>query len=281
MNIQIMKTYKESFQNVRSHKGEWMRVAYGPLLIWGLGALILVLAFLSSGQTFEMHKALTGGVVTQQEDSLFLTLAHIIYSITYFIAMTSLTINGYRYAILQEGGRSLITLNLNMRFVKIVLYYILVAILGGIFVGISAGLIFGVHLLLDNIAVDVILGILLGLFGFYLAFRITLYPVLISVDQSAPLSTSWRLMRGNVLRLLGLVILLTLTVLLIGVIGVLVLVLITALFSMVSPILGVLTLLLWLFFVVFWVLLIWAVMSKAMGLVFLELSNKGKKELKK
>lgn len=281
MKIQIKKTYNESFHNVRSHKKEWMRVAYGPFLIWALGALILGMAFVSGGHTAELHSMFTGDSVPPQESSAFLTLAHFIYSITYFISMLSLTINGFRYAALQEGGRSLITLNLNKRFVKIILYYLLVGILSALYLGISAGIIYGFHVLFDSIAVDVILGILLGFYGIYLVFRITLYPVLISLDQDEPLRTSWNLMRGNVWRFIGLMILIGLTILGIGIIGAIILGLITALFAMVSPMLGILTLVLWLLFAIFMVLFAWAVNSKAMALIFEELSKKGKKDLLK
>jgi hypothetical protein len=275
MNIQIMKIYNESFLDVRSHKREWVRVAYAPLLIWALGAILLTIAFVSSGNSFEIHKAFMGGDVIQQESlsTPFLTFAHIIYSITYFIALISLYINGYRYAILHEGGRSWITLNLNMRFVKMVLYSILISILGGIYVAIVAGVIIGAHALFESIGVDVLLGILFGLYGLYLMFRIVLYPVAISIDQSEALKTSWRLMKGNVLRLIGLFLLVTLTIMLIGIIGVIVLAVITGLLVFGGPMLALMSLILWVPFGIFMVLLGWAVNSKAMALVYQELSE--------
>lgn len=276
MNIQIMKIYKESFHDVRSHKKEWMRVASGPLLVWALGAILLGVAYMSGGHSVEMHKAFTGEVMVEQEGSAFLSFAQFVYGLTYFIAMTSLYINGYRYAILHEGGRSGITLNLNMRFVKMVLYTILFGILGGLYIAASAGIIFAAHVLVNSIAVDVILGIFLGMYAFYLMFRIVLFPVVISMDQNAPLKTSWSLMRSNALRYLGLSLLVMLTITLIGLLGAIVVGLLVTVLGMLSPILLIFSVMLGLLFAIFMVLLGWAVNSKVMGLVYQELSTKTK-----
>jgi len=102
--------------------------------------------------------------------------------------------------------------------------------------------------------------------------RISLYPAIISLDQSQPVFSSWRLLRGNILRFLGLIILIGLTILLIGIIGAVILGLITALFSAISPVLNILTVSLWLIFGLYMVILAWALNSKAMGLVLLQLS---------
>lgn len=289
MNIQIMKIYHESFHDVRSHKLEWMKVAFSPILIWALGALFVGLSYyLSTGHVFEIDKVLMGGALPQlmgekfmgaplpqemPESSTLLSISQIIYHIMYFVAMICLYINGYRYALLKEGGDAWITLNLNMRFVKMALYTILITILAGTYLGISAGIIIGAHALFDNIGINVILGILLFIYLFYLMFRLTLYPVVISMDHAEPLKTSWRLMKGNILRLLGLVLLVTLTIMLIGLVGGIVVGLVSGLFSLVSPMLGILSLILWLLFAIFMILLGWAVNSKMLGLVYQELST--------
>ena len=167
----------------------------------------------------------------------------------------------------------MITLNLNIRFVKMVLYSILIGILAIIYAGVSAGIIYGAHTLFENTGVNVILGILLSFYGFYLLFRILLYPVLISIDQSEPVKTSWNLMKGNILRFIGLALLVALTIFIIGLIGGLAVLILGGLFSMISPVLGVLALFLGVIFIVFMVLFGWAVNSKMMGLVYQELSN--------
>lgn len=277
MKIQIMEFYKETFHNVRAHKKEWARVASGPVLVWALGFLILTIAFISGGHHLELHKMLGGGMMEMKEvreGTFFLGFAHVFYNITYFIAMTSLYINGYRYAVLQEGGESTLFLNLNMRFVKFVLYTFFVGILVVIYVGISVGIIMGSHALVGNIGVNVILGILLALYGFYLMFRIILFPVSISIDQSEPIKTSWRLMKGNILRFLGLSILIALTIFLIGIIGSIIVGLLGLLLALISPAVGLASgIVLGMFLVLFLVLLGWAVNSKMMGLVYQALST--------
>ncbi|MBA3812918.1 MAG: hypothetical protein H0X26_00265 [Alphaproteobacteria bacterium] len=272
MKIQIMKIYSESFQNVRSHKREWIRVAYAPILIWALGALFLGFAYMSDGHSFKE---------VPTEFSTFLTFGGIVFALAYFIAMMSLHINGYRYAILQEGGRSWITLNLNMRFLKMVLYLILISLLAGIYALISAGIIIGAHALFESVAVDVILGILLGLYGFYLMFRLVLYPVAISIDQSQALTTSWSLLKGNVLRVVGLLLLIGLTISVITFVLGLVVGLINILLGFGGPILASLSIVLSVLQILFMILLGWAVNAKAMGLVYLELSGKKVAALKK
>jgi hypothetical protein len=94
------------------------------------------------------------------------------------------------------------------------------------------------------------------------------------MDHAEPLKTSWSLMKGNVLRLLGLLLLVALTIMLIGLVGGIVVGLVSGLFSLVSPMLGILSLILWLLFAIFTVLLGWAVNSKMLGLVYQELSTK-------
>lgn len=268
-----MKIYKESFHNVRSHKAEWLRVAYGPILIWALGFLLLVIAYISEGHSLDLQKVFGAAVGGEEikEASFFLTFAYITYNIINFIASFILYINGYRYAILQEGGNEWFSLNLNMRFLKMVLYTLLLAILGGIYVGISAGIIWGAHSAIENMGVNVILACLLVLYGLFLMFRIILFPVAISIDQRAPLKTSWHLMKGNIWRFIGLSSLVALTLMLIGIIGVAVLGILGFILVMLSPALASVGLILGLLFLVFMVLLGWAVNSKVMGLVYLEL----------
>lgn len=276
MNIQIMKIYKESFHNVRSHKAAWLRVAYGPVLIWALGLLLLGVAYVSEGHSFELQKIVGIGTMEVQqiqEASFFLTFSYITYNILYFIATFSLYINGYRYAIFQEGSNEWLSLNLNMRFVKMVLYTIFVSILAGIYLVISIGIIWGAHSLVANMAVNVIVGILLALYGVYLMFRIVLFPVAIAIDRKEPLKVSWHLMKGNILRFMGLSILVALTIVLIGMIGAAILGILGFILAMASPIFAGISLVVGLVFLIFMVLLSWAVNSKVMGLIYLELAK--------
>lgn len=273
MSIQIMKTYNESFSNATTHKTEWLRVAAGPLLVWALGLLFLILTYVASGAPLDIQQIIAeqqyGAAI---EEPGLLIFGKIVYQIAYYIATISLYINGYRYAVLQEGGDQWFTLNLNMRFVKMLLFSILVGFLAVIYVAISAGLIIGAHSLFAHIGIDVILGILLALYGFYLMLRIVLFPVLISIDQREPIKNSWRLMRGNVLRFFGLSLLIGLTFMLIGLIGFGLLAVLFMLSAAAGPILMGIVGLLGILFFLFFILIAWAVNSKMMGIVYLDLS---------
>jgi hypothetical protein len=273
MNIQIMKTYNESFLNVRSHKMEWLRVASGPVLLWLAGFAFLVFAHAVGGvQIVDIHKSLTGGVMVEGHESALMVTANIIYQFAYGIAMISLYINGYRYAVLEEAGDRWFTFNLNRRFVKMFLYGLLVALFAVIYVAIAAGVIMGVHTLAANMGLDVTLGIIFALVGIFLLFRILLYPVVISLDQGEPLSTSWRLMKGNIFRFIGLTLLVSLTIVLIGALGGAILGIIGFLLAAISPALTVVSVILWVLFALAMIILAWAVNSKLMGLIFLSLS---------
>lgn len=273
MNIQIMKTYNESFLNVRSHKMEWLRVAFGPILLWLVGFLFLVFAYSTSGiPIVDVHKSLTGSVAVETHESALMVFANIFYQIAYGVAMISLYINGYRYAVLEEGGDRWFSFNFNKRFVKMFLYAILVGILAGLYIAIAAGMIIGAHALTANVGLDVLLGIIFFLVGIYLVLRIVLYSVVISLDQSEPLRTSWRLMKGNLLRYIGLLLLVSLTLILIGALGGAIVGIIGFLLEAISPALMVLAVLLWVLLALGMIVLAWAVHSKLMGLIFLELS---------
>lgn len=277
MKIPVMKIYKESFRNIRDYKGEWMRVATGPIIIWAIGFLLLLTAFLSGGHHLEIQKMLEGGMVEVteiREESAFLLFAHIFYNITYLIAITSLYINGFRYAVLQDRGETLINLNLNMRFIKMVLYWFLVAILFGLYAVVSVGIIMGAHLLFANMGVNVILGILLALYGLYLLIRISLFMIPVAIDQSSAIKTSWRITKDNVLRLVGLSLLVGLTVILFTALGAIGVAILGFLFGMVNVGLGWgVGIVLGLLLTVFMTLLGWAANSKALGLAYIELSN--------
>lgn len=255
-----------------------MRVASGPLVIWALGVLFLALTYVASGQPLDINQIFVGESYGKTESSGILIFGHIVYNIAYIIASISLYINGYRYAILHEGGDQWMTFNFNMRFVKMFLYALLIAILGGIYVAISAGIIIGAQTLFAHMGLNVILGVLLFLYGLYLVMRLILYPVLIAIDQSQVIKGSWRLMRGNVLRFLGLALLIMLTFALIGVVGFFIIAILFMISAMGGPILMALSLLLGLLFILFLVFYGWAVNSKMMGLVYQQLSVHSVKE---
>jgi hypothetical protein len=286
-----MKTFSHSFRDVWGHKLEWFRVAFAPLVLWGLGALVISLVF---GHTLELHQVLmgqiTGGPMTNGDIAngeivnievvdgakTSLILAQTLYFIIYLIATLSLYINGFRYGVLHEGRNRWWTLHLNWRFVKLFLYMILLQILMGAYAAIAAGAVYGIHLLLENIGVDVILGLILGLYGIYILLRVSLYPLLISIDKVHPLRTSWALLKGNVLRLVGLFLLVGLALLGVALGGFIVLLIVGILLALISPVLASASAILMILFGALMIFLLWAVMTKALSLAYQGLVEKKK-----
>jgi hypothetical protein len=220
-------------------------------------------------------------VTEVREGGFFLAFANFFYNVTYLIAIISLYINGYRYAVLQDRGDTAINLNLNMRFIKMVLFILLFTLLIGIYAAIATGLVWGAHSLFSNIGIDVILGIILGIYAFYLMIRVSLFLIPISLDQGSPMKTSWRLMKGNVLRLFWLNVLVQLTVLLVTIVGGIGVAILGFLFGLVSVGLGwAVGIVLGLLLAIAMTLLAWAATAKAMGVVYMDLSGMTTKKKK-
>ena len=226
MRIQIMKIFSLSFQNVWRHMVEWFRVAYAPLVILVVGLLFLGFTYWYVGYPLDLKQILMGnvnsfmeanGTQPQPQSQLppqpLVRVGQSVYFITHLIFGISIYINNIRYGVLHEGGRKWWTLNLNWRFLKMVLYALLLGILGGAYVLVSIGIGVGAHYLFASIPVDVILGAVFFIYGLYLLFRVSLYGVLIALDKPKPIRTSWSLLKGNVLRLVGLYFLLILALL--------------------------------------------------------------------
>lgn len=291
MKINIMETYKESFRNVRTHKRQWLKVATGPLVVWGVGFLLLLTAMISSGYLFGAFYLLLKDYIQIEEvprETVFFTVAHIIYNILFFVAMLSLELNGYRYAVLEETGDHFVNVTLNRRFLRFIIYMVLFQVLAGVYLTVSIGFVAGANSLLANDLLSTVLCVFLFFLGFYLMYRLSLFSILVSIDQGQPFKTSWRLMKGNVLRLIGLSILVGLKIFFIGILVGLFLALIWFVLAMPIDLFGVLTksvilksrivlgvslALLW---VLFLVLYSWAVNSKVMGLVYQRLSDQKK-----
>jgi len=266
-----MKIYKESFHDVRDHMLEWIRVAYAPALVWALGAAFMGIIYWSTGHSVELHQAMFHQTVPIEKAGdvwLLIGFANLISFITYIISAMTLYINGFRYGILHEGGNQWWNLHLNKRFVRMILYSILVPILGAVYLLTSFGIVFISQHLFSSIALNVILGVLLGLFGCYVLIRIGLFHLLISIDGNQPLKTSWNLLKGNVLRFFGLIFLIMMSILIIAVMGIGVLALLGYLLSFVTHTLtGPIAVLIYLFGVYIW-FLNWAVTAKALSLVY-------------
>ncbi len=269
MTIEIIRIFKESFRNVREHKLEWLRVAYAPLVVWLFGVAFLAIVNLSLG--LWSYESLTNSMKVQEafaDQPFIVILANIIYYITYFIAYIAIIINGFRYAVLREGGNRWWTLNLDWRFVKTVLYSLLIGLLVGIYGLITAGITIGAYYLVESTPLTAILGILFALYGFYLLVRIGLTYLLIAIDQNNPIRVSWRLLKGSVLRLAGLILLIIIVLLGIFLVGIIALSILGWALALITPVLLVIPGVLFLVFGFCMWLLTWAVTSKAYALVY-------------
>lgn len=272
MPIQVMQIFRESLQNVRTHSMDWVRVAFAPLMVLLFGFLFMTLMYWSSGQPIPM-----GSMADQQAGVQELTfpiiLGNIVHFMTYIIGTFTLYINGFRYGILQEGGDQWWNLSLDKRFLKMILYSLLIVVLAVLYVLASFGIGFGIQTLGDMTALTVIFAILMVTFGFYALLRVGLAFALISVDQSQPIQKSWRLLKGNVLRLFGLMLLIGLVVSLIALAGFIIIGVFAGLFLFISPWLaGLLIIPGGLFFVFIW-LFSWAFQAKAISLVLLSFTE--------
>lgn len=270
MKIQIMNIYKESFTNILSHKGEWAKIFSGPLVLWALGFAWLLIAFLSALDSLTLEEILK----FLEGDSNALLIPRLFYELMTGIAQLLLVINGLRFIFLKEGGDRWFAFNFNVRVVMLFFYFLLLGVLAALYIVISAGVIFGAHTLLDNIFVDTILGLVAFIGFIYLACRIALFQIPVALDLKNPIKTSWTLMAGNVLRLIGLTILIGLTLLALVIVGIVILGLFNTLLFLIFKPLGAISLVLWLPFLVIFVCFYMAVYLKATSLVYQGLSGK-------
>lgn len=273
MSIQVMEIFNKSFKNVRTHSMEWIRVGFVPFMIWIFGYLFMIAMYASDGQLSQLTGGLVGEQAEVQEITFSIILGNAVYYIAYLIGMFNLYINGFRYGVLQEGGDQWWNLNFNMRFLKMILYTLLIGFLSAIYVGAAIGIGYAIQTFTDLTVLTVIAGILLVIGGIYALIRLSLTFTLISIDQNQPIRKSWRLLKGNVLRLFGLNLLIALVVILIALAGFIVIGLFAGLFVFISSWLAMLLIIPGALFVLFIWFLSWALQSKALSLVLLSFTE--------
>lgn len=261
-----MKIFKNSFDHVFKNSIEWVRVAYGPIMVYIIGAFLSVLIYLLAG----VDMAQGGGGM----NSVGAFFGWLVGFVTSWAAMLALYINGYRYAVLKEGGDCWWTFQIDRRLGKLLLYYLLIGLLSGLYIGISFGILMGSYYIFESVWFNFLLGFGFLVFGLYLLFRVTLTFLLVAVDVQEPLRTGWDLLGGNVLRILGLSVLIGLTILVTGIIGGLIFAFVGWVFSFVwTFITAVVALLGVFFFLVLW-FISWAATTKAFALVYMSLTKK-------
>lgn len=264
MSIPVMQIFRESFSSFKGNKLSWLRLAFAPFMLYIFGFFIIMMAGIMAGQ--HMH---TGQVVV----GFWSVFAHILNFIFSIIAAGSLYINGYRYGILKEGGDNWWLLQMNMRLVKLILYSLLIGLMSIGFVLVGAGIVIAFHMMFHSIFLDVLLGLVIGVFGLYALIRLTLTFPLISIERENPLRSSWNMLHGNVLRLFGLSLIIGLAIFGIMLLGFLAISLVGYLLFMISPVLLFIPIIAGVIFMAYIWLLNYAVMTKAISLVYLSFTK--------
>ncbi|MBY0273164.1 MAG: hypothetical protein K2X02_07185 [Alphaproteobacteria bacterium] len=216
--IAIVNTFKKSYKDVRGHLPQWIKIAFAPFVVWFIALVSMGIGLYLSGEfNFTINEE--GIIQSEAQGSLAGDFFTIIHYVLETLAALVLYVNAFRYVTLEEGGDKWWAFSLNKRLVKMFLYYLLIIILFAVYGGIAAGITMGSYFLVENIFLAGVLGVLSAVGLIYLATRLTLTFLYVAVDQKEPLRTSWRLMKGNVLRVLGIFLLMGLVILGIAILG--------------------------------------------------------------
>ncbi|MBP6950792.1 MAG: hypothetical protein KA112_00110 [Alphaproteobacteria bacterium] len=274
MKIKITTTLKESFKDVLAHKTEWVRVAFSPAGLWFLGLVFMISLHLWVGHPILPENSIGNQALNIEQTREIPTLiifSNIVYYIIYIIAIFNLYINGFRYAIFQEAGDRWFNLHLNRRFFTMIVYSLLISIIAGLYALIVTGITIGIHYSVESLILTATVATLLAAFGFYLILRISLAFLFISIDQKKPINKSWKLLKGNVSRLLGLILLIWISIFLVSAIGIVILGIFGWIFYLIHPPLAGIALLFIILFALSMWLLSWAIVSKSLSLVYKDL----------
>lgn len=210
MSLPVMKIFRESLCHIKEHKLSWLKSGFTPLILLFIGEMCAIITTLMPG-IFDFALFDTKLIVP----FLFLFSINGIFSV---IWGASFYINGYRYAILNEEARRWWHLSFNKRLLKMIGYSLFT---GSLVKGSLLGAAFLLYLVSKSLPIFVLLLALFVFLLIYMLIRLSLVFPLIAIDQAKPLRTSWKLLKGNSLRLLTLISLTSLTtmglVLLIGV----------------------------------------------------------------
>ena len=208
--IQVWKTFKLTLCNVWQNKLKWTRVLYAPWVVLLMGYLFVGLSYALTDTCFWLRDASTYKTMTFSQGVTVIAQIVIFY-ITAIIAGLFMVINGVRYALLQEGGNTWWTLPCNKRSIKLGGYALLIISSMALYVGLGAGIGWGLVFLppLVNVITIAICGTVWVISFFYLITRISIYGLLIAIDKKQPLKTSWRLLKGNIWRIFWLTMLLS------------------------------------------------------------------------
>ena len=197
MPIHIIKIIKTSLREVFHHKKEWIRLAFAPFIVWSATLL------LSSLSTFYSPLLIISNSPFSVGEILALSSGGL-HVLGYFVSTLILEINGFRYTVLGEKRNTWWVFHLNRRFVKLLVYVLLVQGIGTLYSLTTIFSLMEIQAAYENLALTATSGIFLGLLACYLVFRLGFFKLLISIDTKAPLRESWHLLKGHVMRLFGL-----------------------------------------------------------------------------
>jgi hypothetical protein len=173
--------------------------------------------YLSGGVTYFIEH---GAIIQNAEQtSASVGFLNFIYYVLYMLAILTWYINGFRYAALGEGGDKWWNFHWNRRLWKMFLYHLLVIVLFAVYGAVAAGITVGSYFLIENAFLTALIGTLFGLGVFYLIGRLALVFLNVAIDKKEALRTSWHVMKGNVLRLIGLFILIWLAIIGLTIVG--------------------------------------------------------------
>ncbi|MBL8676935.1 MAG: hypothetical protein JNJ47_05900 [Alphaproteobacteria bacterium] len=264
--IAVIKTFKEGYRDVRGHLLPWVRVAFTPFVIYLIGVIAMGAGFYLSG---EMTYFIEHGAIMQptEQTSTSAGFLNFIYHVFYMLAIIVWYTNGFRYAALGEGGDTWWNLHWNKRLWKMFLYHLLIIVIFAAYGVVGAGITVGSYFLIENVFLTTVIGLFFGLGLFYLIGRFALVFFNVAVDKKEALRTSWHVMKGNVLRLIGLFIIIWLAIIGLTILGAVIIGLSGILLSFISAILGYIIFALAVPFSLFVWLLTAAITMKAIALV--------------
>jgi len=194
-----------------------MRLAFAPFIV------IVIYMGIVHSLFGEYSLILNQGVVHMEGGSSAARFFNFVSEFLSSVAVMVFYINGFRYAAMGEGGDTWWTFALNWRLVNVYVYALLMGLAVVLYGLVAGGIVIGSYFLVENLFLPGLIALLFTLGLIYLMSRFSLTLLYVAIDQKEALRTSWHIMKGNVLRFLGVIFLITLVflgmVLLLTIIG--------------------------------------------------------------
>ena len=211
MKVPVVKIFKLTWNHLWTHKSQWMRVLFAPLILMIVGFILVAFASHAEWDTLRLTLHRAKNLIDepwniknylQKEDYRTLITFWAAYGV-YFLGILQMMINTFRYAFLNEGGDRWWTLHFNKRLFKVALYVILYTSAGVSYFWLTTFIVSSVWSL-KLFGLAIFLGVICPIALMYVWGRILLVDLSIAIDISRPLRNSWALTRGNAWRIMGL-----------------------------------------------------------------------------